>query len=187
MKALFITGSGRKDSVTTKLSGIAAETMAAAVNGTEITFISPGEMHIEHCKNCGQCSSTGRCIVHDDMQTIYDAVEKNDIIVISTPVYFSGPSSIMKQVIDRFHCVWLKGRTKKSKKTAALIVAGGQKEPVFTNTISISKAFAATIGAEWAGELKVSNTDETDKISDELISIARGFAADVIKVHSGRV
>jgi len=177
MKVLFITGSGRNDSVTTRLCEIAAD----EIRDSEIRIIRPNEMHIEHCTGCGQCSSTGRCMIHDDMHVIYDAVEANDTIVLATPVYFSGPSSMMKQVIDRFQCVWVKFSMKKQERVVALIVAGGQKEPVFTHTISIAKAFTATIGAEWGGELKVSDTDDMTDIPEGLVKETRKFAKDILK------
>ncbi|MCL2786596.1 MAG: flavodoxin family protein [Methanomassiliicoccaceae archaeon] len=179
MKVLFITGSGRKDSVTTKLCEIAAGGMPDA----EVTLIRPHEMHIEHCNGCGLCSSTGKCRIHDDMHKIYDAVESNDVIVLATPVYFSGPSSLMKQTIDRFQCVWVKGMSKKFR-LVALIVAGGQERPIFTHTISVAKAFTVTIGAAWAGELTVSATDDMTDIPDDLRERTLAFAAGLVSAHS---
>jgi multimeric flavodoxin WrbA len=111
------------------------------------------------------------------MHKIYDAVEKNDIIILATPIYFSGPSSILKQVIDRFQCVWTVSKGKKRGKTAALIAAGGSPSPVFANTISIAKAFAMTVGAEWSGELTISGTDGIKEIPEEMFREAYSFGS----------
>ena len=173
MKILFITGSARKNSITAELCGIAA----SAIPDADVTYIRPDGMRIEHCTGCGICSSAERCVVSDDMHIIYDAVEKNEVIVLATPVYFSGPSSIMKQVIDRFQCLWVRRRTK--NRFAALIAAGGHERPVFSNTVSIAKAFAASIGAEWLGELTVSGTDNIRDIPESLFREAYSFGSAI--------
>jgi len=177
MKVLFITGSGRTESVTTKL----CEMTASAMPGAETTIIRPHMMRVAHCTGCGECSS-GECVADDDMHRIYSEVERSDIIILATPVYFSGPSSIMKQVIDRFQCVWSKGVGDRDK-AVALIAAGGHSAPVFSNTISIAKAFAATIGARWAGELTLCGTDYTGSAND-LAERTKAFASEVIGAYS---
>ena len=183
MNVLFITGSARKDSVTAKLCDIAA----SAMPGADIRIIRPHEMNIEHCSGCGRCSSSGICAKQDDMHKIYDAVELNDIIILATPVYFSGPSSIMKQVIDRFQCVWIRDGCERKNKLAALIAVGGHRSPVFTNTISIAKALAMTIGAEWVGELMVSDTDGMSEVPDELVRETYSFGSRIVSKRPEKV
>ena len=180
MNVLFIKGSARDDGITAKLCELAASAMPSA----KISMMSPHKMDIQHCTGCGSCKRSGKCIIKDDMRKIYKAVEENDVIIISTPVYFSGPSSIIKQVIDRFQCVWVSGKGKPRNKTAALIAAGGDKSPIFSNTISITKAFAMTIGAEWAGELKVSGTDGMAELSDDIVKEACSFGSKIARKHS---
>jgi multimeric flavodoxin WrbA len=176
MNVLFITGSARRDGITARLCDAAASAMSSA----DITFIRPHEMRIEHCRGCGSCSSSGKCVINDDMHNIYETVERNDLIVIATPIYFSGPSSIMKQVIDRFNCVWLKDKGTKKGKTAALIAAAGSSSPVITGTISAAKAFAMTVGAEWADELIVSDTDGMTDITEDMLREAYSFGSRIV-------
>lgn len=183
MNVLFITGSGRKDSITTRLSEIAS----SALPGAEISFIRPYGMHLEHCNGCGYCSSAGRCRIDDDMSIIYNAAERSDIVILATPVYFSGPSSMMKLIIDRFQCVWVNKSVKRKHRTAALITAGGQCEPVFSNTVSIAKAFAATVGAAWGGALTVRDTDGIGEIPEELCCGTVRFVQDLVRTHLGKV
>jgi multimeric flavodoxin WrbA len=181
MNVLFITGSARQNGITAKLSNIAASAMPDA----DVTVIRPHGMYIGHCKGCGSCARSGKCSINDDMNLIYQAVADADIVIIATPIYFSGPSSIIKQVIDRFQCVWASGAGIAGKKrTAALIAAGGDPVPIFGNAVSIAKAFAKTIGAEWAGELTVSNTDGMIEIPDAITNETRSFAQKIISKHS---
>ncbi|MCL2143458.1 MAG: flavodoxin family protein [Methanomassiliicoccaceae archaeon] len=182
MNLLFITGSARADSITTRLCYIAASVMPSS----SLTVIRPHELNIQHCTGCGSCAVSGKCVIDDDMHLVYQAVGESDVIVIATPIYFSGPSSIIKQIIDRFQCVWSSDNMKGKKRTAALIAAGGQRSPVFSNTISIAKAFAATVGAGWAGELKVSNTDGMTDIPDEMVTEACSFGSKIVSKHFER-
>jgi len=182
MNVLFITGSARSNGITAKLCDIAA----SAMPGADVTVIRAHESDIKHCTGCGSCAASGKCVIKDDMGKIYRAADNADVIVLATPIYFSGPSSIMKQVIDRFQCVWSAGKGKKKKgKNVALIAAGGDPVPVFQNTISIAKAFASTVGAEWAGELKVSDTDGMKEIPENVIREAQRFGSDIVKKYSG--
>ena len=138
-------------------------------------------MNIHHCTGCGSCADSGKCAINDDMHHIYRNAEDADMIILATPIYFSGPSSIMKQVIDRFQCVWAAGKGKKRKgKAAALIAAGGDPVPLFSNAVSIAKAFAATVGAEWAGELKVSDTDGMKEIPEHIVKEACSFGSRIV-------
>ena len=181
MNALFIIGSARKDGITAKLCDIVGSAIYDPTD-MELTFVRPYDLDIRHCSGCGSCSRSGECVINDDMELLYRLVEENDIIVLAVPVYFSGPSSVIKQMIDRFQCVWAAG-VKKKNKIVALIVAGGNDSPVFSNTISIIKAFAATIGAEWAGELTVSGTDIIEDISDDLEKKTSNFGTGILSAH----
>ncbi len=60
------------------------------------------DLNIGHCIGCLACSKTGECPFNDDMQILYEAVDKADFIVFSTPVYFNSMTSIGKVAIDRF-------------------------------------------------------------------------------------
>ncbi|MDR0198830.1 MAG: flavodoxin family protein [Methanomassiliicoccaceae archaeon] len=181
MNVLFITGSAREGGITAKLCDI----VASAMPGADITFVRPHEMDIRHCSGCGSCAASGKCTIGDDMHRIYQMVAASDIVILATPIYFSGPSSIMKQVIDRFQCVWATGKGKRKDRTAALIAAGGDAAPIFSNAVSIAKAFAVTIGARWAGELKASGTDGMKEIPEDLAREARSFGSDIASKHPG--
>jgi len=182
MKVLFIAGSGRRDGVTSSLCGIAASAMPDA----DVTILRPHTMNIFHCAGCGSCSASGKCIIKDDMHKIYEAADENDVVVLATPVYFSGPSSVMKQVIDRFQAVWARDRmnseekNNKRKKFAALISAGGQPSPRFDNIVSISKAFASVIGAEWIGELLIGGTDGSKEVPKDAADKAFRFGETIM-------
>lgn len=157
MKATIIVGSAKKEGNTyVQSQGVAK---ALSEKKLDVNLIYPSILRIQHCNNCNKCMTKGYCCMNDDMRIIYDAFDVSDLFILATPVYFSGPSSIIKQVIDRFQCKWVSIHDSKKSRYIALICSGGSKNTKFENVISIAKAFAFGTNSEWAGEYLVSNTD----------------------------
>jgi len=157
MRALIVCGS-RDGGFTSEMCRSFSKGLAVHGVSSEIYF--PISMNIEHCTGCGSCSAEGECIISDGMGAIYDAFEKSDLLVLATPIHFSGPSSVIKTVIDRFQPVWFKGR--RHPAYAAALMSGGGPTPYFTNTVSIFKALSITAGMEWLGYLGISGTDKKE-------------------------
>jgi len=67
----------------------------------DIEFFYPNEMDIKGCQACYSCKEQGKCVVNDDMQTIYKEIEKADIVVFGAPIYMSGLNGQFKIVLDR--------------------------------------------------------------------------------------
>ncbi|MDR1404736.1 MAG: flavodoxin family protein [Candidatus Methanoplasma sp.] len=160
MKALIICGS-RKDGFTAEMCRSFSEGLRIHGISSEIFF--PIDMHIHHCTGCGLCSGDAGCGIPDDMDLIFNAFGESGLVILATPIRFSGPSSAIKTVIDRFQPVWF-GKAGHPHYAAALLV-GGSPDPCFANTISIFKAFSATAGMKWLGHLEVQDAD-VKKVSD---------------------
>lgn len=160
MKATIIVGSAKKEGNTYMQSQCVAK--ALSEKKFDVNLIYPSILRIEHCSNCNKCMIKGYCCISDDMRIIYDAFDLSDLFILATPVYFSGPSSIIKQVIDRFQCKWISINGSKKSRYVALLCNGGSKNTKFESVVSISKSFAFGTHSEWAGEYLVSNTDIDD-------------------------
>jgi len=154
MRALIICG-GRKGGFTSVMCSSFAEGLAS--EGIDSDIMYPIEMHIEHCDGCGSCSKSGKCVIDDDMSKIYKLFEDADLFVPSSPVRFSGPSSVIKIVLDRFQPYWYNGMPHPSN--AAALVNGGSPVPEFRNLLSVFKAFTITSKVKWSGDLTISDTD----------------------------
>ena len=62
-----------------------------------------GDLRIAECNGCHACWKGDHvCSKHDDMAMIYSRIADSDVIVFGTPVYWYGPTAIMKCVVDRF-------------------------------------------------------------------------------------
>jgi len=155
MKAAIVCGS-RDGGLT---SGICRSfSKGLAIHGICAEILFPIEMNIAHCTGCGSCSEGGVCNICDDMDIFYKAFMKSDMLVLATPIHFSGPSSVIKAVIDRFQPIWFKKGEHPS--FAAALLSGGGVSPNYKNTISIFKAFSITAEMKWLGHLEISDTDK---------------------------
>jgi multimeric flavodoxin WrbA len=106
MKVLGIYGSARKGGNSDQLLDKALE--GARSSGAETSSIYARELKMSGCLACNGCEKTGKCIVKDDMQSVYPLFEWADIIFLASPIYFYGLSGQIKLIIDRAQAMWSK-------------------------------------------------------------------------------
>jgi multimeric flavodoxin WrbA len=99
-KILAIVGSPRKGGNTDILVQKTAE--GAVSKGAQVETIRLGELNIRECDGCHICWQKKPCCKHDDMLAIYPKIIESDAIIFGTPVYWYGPTALMKCFIDRF-------------------------------------------------------------------------------------
>ncbi|HET6452280.1 MAG TPA: flavodoxin family protein [Spirochaetia bacterium] len=59
-------------------------------------------LKVHPCTGCDRCWENGhRCIFQDDGEILYDAMAEADVLLFATPVYWYGPTAIMKAFLDR--------------------------------------------------------------------------------------
>ena len=78
----------------------------AAGKGAETNTIYLSRLKYIPCQHCDDCLKEGKCRYQDDMQQIYAELEKADVVVLASPVQFSGPPAAVKAMIDRCQCLW---------------------------------------------------------------------------------
>ena len=126
--------------------------------GYRTVTVHPIGMNIAHCTGCQSCSSAGRCVISDDMDEIYRLFGTCDVVVMATPLRFSGPSSMLKLVMDRLQIYWENsGRPRPAR--MVMLSTSGSSEPTFAPLRSIMRAFCITMGMEWSGEIYIPGTD----------------------------
>ncbi|MCL2774070.1 MAG: flavodoxin family protein [Oscillospiraceae bacterium] len=69
--------------------------------GAETRTVNFSDLDIKPCKGCLGCVKKDRCVVSDDMQKIYDALEQADALVLGSPVYMGQMSAQAKIFTDR--------------------------------------------------------------------------------------
>ena len=93
---LYICGSNRKHN---------SYNFLKRIKGENDTLISLDELNIKNCLGCNACqiNETNSCVLNDDMQKVYELIEKSDKIIIMSPIYMNFITGILKNVIDRFN------------------------------------------------------------------------------------
>ena len=97
---LAIMGSPRKDGNTHSLISKILDGAKDMGAETEIIFLR--DLEIKECDGCHICWKGNECSKEDDMNLIYPKIIENDILIFGTPVYWYGPTALMKAFVDRF-------------------------------------------------------------------------------------
>jgi len=122
MKILGITGSPRPGGNTERLTRVALDEIKAA--GIEVELISLAGKRIEPCKACFGCRPSGRCVIKDDFEAIYDKMAAADGFILASPVYFGAASPQITCLISRCFVNHGKGEKVFNNKIGGPIVVG---------------------------------------------------------------
>jgi multimeric flavodoxin WrbA len=112
-KVLGIYGSPRKGGNSDILLDRALEGARSA--GAEVTKVYVRKLKMSGCIACGGCDKTGKCVVKDDMQTIYPLLQDADVIFLASPIFFYGMTAQIKALIDRCQAMWSKRQLEKTR------------------------------------------------------------------------
>ena len=186
---------GKRDNIEIKVLGIGASPLKGGSTDTLLDRALEGarscgavtekivlnDLHFVPCQECGGCSNSGVCIHRDDMADMYEKVEKADVIVLASPIFFANLTAQAKAFIDRFHCVWVsknalgKTLTSISKKGAFICVSAVEKKAYFENARSIIRALFTTIGVTYTSELYCGGISKTEDVLKDKQLINKAF------------
>jgi multimeric flavodoxin WrbA len=100
MNILALIGSPRKGGNTELVVDAVLEGARSAGHRAEKLFLYKHE--IKPCVDCRRCKRDDfRCALTDSMTAIYPRLREADLIVFGTPVYWYGPTAVMKLLVDR--------------------------------------------------------------------------------------
>ena len=71
--------------------------------GADVDVILLGKMKINRCIGCFTCyaKTPGRCVHTDDVPELIERISAADMLVLATPVYLDGMTSLAKSFVDR--------------------------------------------------------------------------------------
>lgn len=101
MKLIGFTASPRKNGNTAWAVNKILE--GAKEHGIEVQSWCSGDLDIKPCQGCLACHrhDNRACVINDDMQKLYDALEHADALVLGSPVYMGQMSAQAKTFVDR--------------------------------------------------------------------------------------
>lgn len=158
MGILVLNGSPHPNGNTAAL--IEAFSKGAAENGNDVTVFDICDKKIAGCRGCEYCHTkgNGRCIQDDDMQQLYPLLERAEMLVFASPIYYFGLTGQMQCALHRTYAI---GTPKNLRKTAMLLSSGADgvyEGAVFeyeqtvgyygVEDVGICKAFGSENGSE---------------------------------------
>ena len=155
--------------------------------GADVELLRAVDYGVAGCIECNGCFRTGRCVVQDDYQKLYEKLLACEVLVVGTPVFFMNVPSQLKAVIDRTQCCWAKryvleepilpgGGTRRG----GLIVVGGSKSKKMFESVRLTiHYFFDALEVELAEELFLNEVDERGAIGNhpEALAQARQLGA----------
>ncbi len=138
---LFLIGSPRKKGNTAEMVRILNSSINQEKFESNTIFLYNYEF--KPCIDCRACKKNDLvCTVKDDMQNLYPELDKADIIIFGTPIYWFGPSAQMKLLIDRLRPYYGNKRLG-GKRGAVLLPAGVGKSDCDLTTGQFNRIFNA--------------------------------------------
>jgi multimeric flavodoxin WrbA len=93
---------------------------------TETIFLN--DLNIRECDGCHVCWKGKPCKKKDDMNDLFPDIIRSNVIVFGTPVYWYGPTALMKCFIDRFVYFNCPGNRPGIRGTAAVLAVPFEEE-----------------------------------------------------------
>jgi multimeric flavodoxin WrbA len=141
-------GSPRKNGNTASLAKALQGKLDGSSTPNEIFYLY--DCKILPCTDCRGCKKNGlTCILKDDMKLLYDKMESSDYILFGTPIYWYGPTAVMKLLIDRLRPYYV--NRKLEGKKAALILAAASGDEDTDLTVAMFTRMFHTLGIEYTG------------------------------------
>lgn len=183
-RVLGVIGSPRKNGNTHILVSRILE--GAAEEGAAVEQLFLKEIKIRECDGCHTCWKGRPCSKKDDMRHVYAQIAASDALVFGTPVYWYGPTALMKGLFDRFvyfNCpenrVQIRGKRaaiavpfeEETEETAEPVVAFFEKSLAYLQIELVGKVLAP--GVTRKGEI----AGQEDKLR-EAYELGRALARD---------
>jgi multimeric flavodoxin WrbA len=174
-KVLIVAASARPRSNSTTLALKAAEGVKNA--GAEAEIIQIGNMDIKPCTACDACrnSPDKKCIIEDDMQSLYGKIRESQGIIFATPVYWFNMSAQMKLFIDRTYAVHEEDTYALTGKDVAVILTYEDKDVYVSGGVNALRCFqdifkyvhANHVGAVYGTANKQGEVQSNEKLLKE--------------------
>lgn len=126
MRVVVVLGSHRKGGDSSKLAEGVAQGLDLKATDEQVV-VALNRCRILPCLACDQCKDDD-CVIQDDFEAIMAEIEKADLVVFATPVYFNGVSSMMKTFIDRAQQYFHGSQAFSEKSRDVILIATGGAE-----------------------------------------------------------
>jgi multimeric flavodoxin WrbA len=173
---LAVVGSPRKRGNTDIL--VTEIVAGAQAGGARVETIHLGDVHIRECNGCHACWQGRPCGKNDYMRVLYPRIAASDTIVFGTPVYWFGPTALMKAFIDRFvyfNCAANRAMVR-GKRAAVAVVLEEDREETWRPVVEFFEKSLAYLEMELAETIVVPGVGEKGAIRQQPQRLEEAFA-----------
>lgn len=197
LNRLIIVGSPRTNGRSAHLANMLFESCIEECPDDELALAPVSTLNVAGCTGCDACRGNiaklvelgeealdddfAPCAIDDDMQEIYELIDAADEITVVSPVYFAGPPSQLKALLDRLQPYYWTNARAEEKRPAVLHVVGEGGDPHgFSALVSIVRSALAVAGFrletvfDWVGRI---DNDGEITAEAEVRSVEDFFAA----------
>jgi len=130
-----------------RLARLLAQRLQADRPSARVEMLSVANLDIAGCIGCDACRDAGECAFDDDMAAVRTALDEASELHVVCPVYFAGPPSQMKAVLDRLQPhFWLDTRLQPKRPAYLHVVGEGGDPHGFDPLVTICRSALAVAG-----------------------------------------
>jgi len=183
MKAVFISGSPRKNGNTMTITGEIARGLKD--QGFEIKHFFLHELDIHFCIGCKSCYKTGSCVHNDDVALIAQDMFSAQIVIVASPSYWGDVTAQLKTFIDRCtpYCDTNSQRklSAKGTKGVAVAVRAGSNKTENENLVSTIEHFLGHLDIPLVSSFTVERIDTIEDLAEhpEVLNEAYDFGKNL--------
>lgn len=174
---LIITGSPRKNGNSTLLANAFIEGTQKA--GHNNMLFEAGRKKINNCLACDTCQTKKKgCVFNDDFSHAIPLLEKADVIVFATPLYWFTFTAQLKAFMDRMYA--LDFEKMKIKEAVMMVCAATDKTEDYDGIVKTYEIMLDYLGWENRGALIApSVTDVGDILKTDALARAKELGLSI--------
>lgn len=175
MNIFVVTGSPRKDGNTEIMAEAFAQAARAAGHTVAVHYLR--EERVAPCLACQYCfTHDGTCVQKDAMNGLLEELQRADMLVLASPIYWFDVSAQTKSFIDRMYALVKKGFHPR----AAAMLLDSHSPRVYDAPTALLRALCAYLGWENKGVLAIPGmTQKGDMKKPENLARVREFAQNL--------
>ena len=160
--------------------------------GAEVEEIILRDLNMSPCLEIYGCKKTGRCVIQDDFQKVYDQLLASHGLMLASPIFYYTVSAHTKILMDRCQSFWAKKywvektpieKRKATRKGLFISVGATKGKKLFDGTLLSIRYFFDVLDTElWRSLLYRSLDFERDVLGHpEYLKEAYGAGKELLK------
>lgn len=149
----------------------------AGEDGDEILKVDLVELQEFVCCACGQCRSAGECLQFPEVNELLDEIKQCDGIVLATPTWWLGPSSLLKIFMDHWGAFLTMEYTSRIAGKRAIVVSccGNPQVNLSDQVCRHLSEILSFLGVKVKGTLGVKGVAEIGAVSRNAKALEQAF------------